>query len=176
MGLSGALPTEEVGSFQSREESSVTPGSKELPLGLEEDLAILPFVPTREQVELGRQLFFEPGLSRDRTMSCATCHKPALAFTSGEVSSRGVNGERGTRNVPTVLNRLFGPSHFWDGRASDLASQALGPLLSPNEMGLTQDVFKHLLKKFPIIASCSKRHSNLHRLCRLQPAPSRRTR
>ena len=56
------------------------------------------------QTALGRLLFFDPVLSRDRSLSCATCHDPARAFTDRRPTSVGVGGRRGRRNVPTLVN------------------------------------------------------------------------
>ncbi len=92
---------------------------------------------TRAKVELGRQLYFDKRLSRDSTISCATCHDPAMGWTEHKPVSTGINGQKGTRNSPTVLNRIFGKTQFWDGRAASLEEQALGPIENPIEMGFT---------------------------------------
>jgi cytochrome c peroxidase len=95
---------------------------------------------TPEKVALGRRLFHERRLSRDGSLSCAACHNPRLAFTSGRTTERGTNGSLGTRNVPTIVNRAWGSSHFWDGRATTLEQQALAPILNPDELGAAPDV------------------------------------
>lgn len=91
--------------------------------------------PTRETVALGKKLFFSPLLSADGSISCATCHDPAKAFTDGKRVSTGIGGKSGKRNAPTVLNAAYNKSQFWDGRAASLEEQAAGPMFSPEEMG-----------------------------------------
>jgi cytochrome c peroxidase len=85
---------------------------------------------------LGKRLFFEKRLSRDGKISCATCHDPGRAFTDGVARARGVGGQAGPRNTPTIVNRGIGRSQFWDGRAQTLEQQALGPIEASVEMGL----------------------------------------
>ena len=110
-----------------------------LPTGIPADLWAYfiprdnPLVPAK--IELGRQLFFEPRLSADGTVSCATCHDPKLAFTDGKKTAEGIGGRRGTRNTPTILNAMFNSSFFWDGRAESLEEQAKQPLINQDEMG-----------------------------------------
>ena len=94
---------------------------------------------TAGTIALGRQLFGERRLSRDGTLSCASCHDPKRAFTDGRAVARGVGGEPGTRNVPSLLNRAWGSSFFWDGRATTLEQQALEPILNPRELAMTPD-------------------------------------
>jgi cytochrome c peroxidase len=87
-----------------------------------------------EKARLGWRLFFEGRLSRDGTVSCATCHDPARAFTDGQAVSRGIGGRTGTRSAPTILNRVYGREQFWDGRAATLEEQIEGPIRNPAEM------------------------------------------
>ncbi len=87
-------------------------------------------------VELGRSLYFDPRLSVDNTVSCSSCHSPDHAFTDNKTVSNGIRGQTGARNAPTVINRLYGKSQFWDGRASSLEEQAKGPIINPVEMGM----------------------------------------
>ncbi len=89
---------------------------------------------TTSKVELGKQLFFDPRLSGDNAMSCATCHLPDKAFGDGLAVSPGVDGKPLARNTQTCLNVGFFKSYFWDGRAGSLEEQALGPIQSPVEM------------------------------------------
>ncbi len=88
------------------------------------------------RVALGERLFFDPILSSDRTVSCGTCHLPEIAFTDGHLRSVGVEGRRGLRNAPSLLNVAYRTSFFWDGGALFLESQALVPLEDPNELDL----------------------------------------
>jgi cytochrome c peroxidase len=100
-------------------------------------------------VALGRRLFFDPGLSRDGTLSCASCHRPELAFTDGEVVSLGISGAVGKRNTPTLINRGYGALHFWDGRAASLPAQVLEPIADPLELGLEVEAAIERLSRDP---------------------------
>ena len=91
--------------------------------------------PKVASVALGQKLFFEPRLSGDGTVACATCHNPARAFTDGRPVSVGVHGGLGQRNAPTVLNAFYNKHQFWDGRANTLEQQAAFPITNPFEMG-----------------------------------------
>ncbi|MEW5893405.1 MAG: cytochrome-c peroxidase [Pseudomonadota bacterium] len=89
------------------------------------------------KVELGRQLFFEPRLSLDGTVSCASCHDVIKGTgVDGRATAIGVAGKTGTRNAPTVLNAAYLNTQFWDGRAASLEEQAKGPLINPVEMAM----------------------------------------
>jgi len=90
---------------------------------------------TEAAVKLGRKLFFDTILSADNTVACATCHRPERGFTSGAAQALGIHGRRTRRNAPTILNRAYGISFFWDGRESTLEAQALRPIEDPAEMG-----------------------------------------
>jgi len=85
---------------------------------------------------LGRLLFFDPILSEDSSVSCASCHRPEFAFADTVAFSRGVHGRLGKRNAPSVMNMSARESFFWDGRAGTLAQQALFPIADVNEMNL----------------------------------------
>lgn len=91
---------------------------------------------TPEKVAKGRELFFNTALSADRSLSCASCHDPNKAFADSRAVSIGVHGAKGTRNAPSLVNAGFGRSFFWDGRATTLEAQVLGPISNPVEMGL----------------------------------------
>ncbi|MCK5944378.1 MAG: cytochrome-c peroxidase [Planctomycetes bacterium] len=88
------------------------------------------------RVGLGRLLFFDPRLSRDRTLSCASCHDPLRGFADGRPTSVGVGGQRVPRNAPTVMNAALQRRLFWDGRVQTLEEQAGAPILNPHEMGM----------------------------------------
>jgi cytochrome c peroxidase len=96
---------------------------------------ISPATLTPARVALGQKLFFEPRLSSDGTVACATCHDPARAFTDGRPLSVGIHGRLGQRNSPTVLNSLYNKTQFWDGRVNTLEDQAALPITNPFEMG-----------------------------------------
>ena len=89
-----------------------------------------------ELISLGKELFFDATLSADSSISCASCHDPKKGFTDRLPKAKGIQGQQGTRNTPTLLNALFFERFFHDGRASSLEEQALGPLLNPIEHGL----------------------------------------
>ena len=91
---------------------------------------------TEARAALGRRLFFEPMLSRTSTVSCASCHDPARAFSDPAPVSTGVDGRRGTRNAPALVNLAWGRSFFWDGRAATLEEQVGQPIENPLEMDL----------------------------------------
>lgn len=90
--------------------------------------------PALTEEELGERLFFDPILSRDSSISCASCHKPEHAFADDQPLSGGVFHRTGTRNTPSVMNLVDRNAYFWDGRASSLAEQALGPMENRAEM------------------------------------------
>ena len=91
---------------------------------------------TRNKVVLGRRLFSDTILSRNRRLSCANCHDPERAFTDGRPVAVGIFGRTGTRNVPTLINRGYGAKFFWDGRISSLEVQVLQPIRDRKEMDL----------------------------------------
>jgi cytochrome c peroxidase len=88
-------------------------------------------------------------LSADGTVSCASCHDPALAFADGKPVSSGIAGQKGGRSAPTVFNRAYSLAQFWDGRAKSLEEQAGGPMQNPIEMGNTHTAVVATLKKIP---------------------------
>ena len=90
---------------------------------------------TKGKYELGRQLYFDPRISGDGTVSCATCHNPAKGWSDGGPVSTGIKGQTGNRSAPTVINTAYGKTMFWDGRAPSLEGQAQGPMINPIEMG-----------------------------------------
>lgn len=123
----------------------------------EESLAPLPSkVPTpadnpttAAKVSLGKQLFFDPRLSGDNKMSCATCHLPDKAYGDGLATAEGDGGKRLARNSQTVLNTAFLDRLFWDGRAASLEEQALGPIESPDEMNQKLGALESELNAIP---------------------------
>lgn len=89
-----------------------------------------------EKIALGKRLFNDQRFSADGSISCASCHLPDKAFSDGLPVAKGLNGQLGTRNAPTVLNAAFYDTLFLDGRANSLEAQALGPFVNPIEHGL----------------------------------------
>jgi cytochrome c peroxidase len=127
--------------------SSVSPvAADDLPLGLaplNPEAALQP----PAEVALGKRLFFDTVLSRDGTVSCATCHIPEEAFAQrGQAVSKGVDGKTGRRNSPSLLNVAFTRHLFLDGRSSSLEDQAWQPILADDEMGnrSVEDVLERL--------------------------------
>jgi cytochrome c peroxidase len=91
---------------------------------------------TPEKVELGRDLFYTNELSSNNQLSCAGCHSLAASFSDpGKAVSMGVFNERGSRNAPPLMNLAYDTVFFWDGRATSLEQQAVGPILNPVELG-----------------------------------------
>ncbi len=89
-----------------------------------------------DKIELGRVLFYDPILSRDSTISCATCHSPYNAFAHTDHDlSHGIEGTIGTRNAPPLFNLAWSTSFMWDGAINHLDMQALAPISHPGEMG-----------------------------------------
>lgn len=101
------------------------------------------------KIELGRKLYFEKRLSINNTISCNSCHKLDKFGVDNEITSPGHDGTRGNRNSPTVYNSALNFKQFWDGRAADLAEQAIGPILNPIEHGLAskEDALKKISTK-----------------------------
>ncbi|RLA69397.1 MAG: cytochrome B6 [Epsilonproteobacteria bacterium] len=97
----------------------------------------IPFKATYDKkiAALGKQLFFDPILSKDGTVSCTSCHFLESGGDDNLKFSFGINGQEGAINSPTVYNAVYNFRQFWDGRAKDLAEQAIGPIENPVEMG-----------------------------------------
>ena len=94
----------------------------------------------KNAIALGKLLFSEKILSKDSSVSCSSCHKPAFAFADTTAFSIGINNQLTRRNTPSVLNMKNRPYYFYDGRANSLAEQALMPIQNPDEMGLPIDI------------------------------------
>ena len=121
------------------------------PLGVAGEIADLQPRVTPEKVRLGRWLFYDPRLSSDGSVSCASCHEPSAGFSERDPVSTGVGGQKGNRKAPPVLNAAFPiyPVWFWDGRASSLAEQAKGPMENPVEMGMTHAGIETTVRAIP---------------------------
>ena len=104
---------------------------------------------TREKVELGKMLFFEPRLSSSHLFSCNTCHNLGIGGVDGLEVSVGHGWQTGPRNAPTVFNAFFNVAQFWDGRAEDLAEQAKGPIQAAVEMNATPERVLTVLNSMP---------------------------
>ncbi|MBG6287110.1 cytochrome-c peroxidase [Pseudomonas nitroreducens] len=109
------------------------------------------------QVELGRQLFFEPRLSASHVISCNTCHNIGTGGADNVPTSKGHAWQKGARNSPTVFNAVFNVAQFWDGRAKDLEEQAKGPVQNPVEMHNSPKNVEATLRSMPeYVASFEK--------------------
>lgn len=91
---------------------------------------------TPARVSLGKRLFYDAQLSRTSEVSCSSCHVPEHAFADPRPLSIGVDGHRGQRNAPSLVNAAYGTSFFWDGGAPTLEQQAIGPMTNPLEMDM----------------------------------------
>jgi cytochrome c peroxidase len=92
-----------------------------------------------DTIALGRKLYFDPRLSADDTVSCATCHDVTRGFTDQRMVSEGIDDQLGHRNAPTTLNAVLFRPMFLDGRAEDVADQAGMPILNSVEMGMPDE-------------------------------------
>lgn len=105
---------------------------------------------TEAQIGLGRMLYFDKRLSKNRDIACNSCHKLDAYGVDGEATSPGDRGQRGGRNSPTVYNAAGFFVEFWDGRATDVEEQAKGPILNPIEMAMpSADAVVNRLKAIP---------------------------
>jgi cytochrome c peroxidase len=103
--------------------------------------------PTVETIALGRRLFYDPKLSSDGTISCASCHDPAKGFTDNQAVATGIRRQTGTRSAPSIVNSAYYESLFWDGRAASLEKQVEGPITNPIEMANTPDAVVQRLQE-----------------------------
>lgn len=104
---------------------------------------------TTLKIMLGKQLYFDTRLSKDNTISCATCHNPAMGWSDAGPTSKGIDGQFGGRRAPPVSNAAYAPLQFWDGRAPSLEEQAKGPIANPIEMGNTHDAMLRSVQDIP---------------------------
>jgi cytochrome c peroxidase len=104
---------------------------------------------TDAKIKLGRQLYFDGRLSANNEISCATCHDPKTGWAGHDATDTGVGGRVGNRNSGTVVNSGYMKYQFWDGRASSLEEQALGPIHNPVEMGETLENVVRKLNAIP---------------------------
>ena len=118
---------------------SISPlqAADDVPLGLKKVVWPENNKPSAEKIELGKQLYFDKRLSRDDTISCASCHDPKKGWSNDDAFATGIKGQRGGRSSPTIINSTYQDLQFWDGRAKGLEGQALGPIQNPIEMDLT---------------------------------------
>ncbi len=137
-------------------DGDVTPSNSDLAITIEEldqmkalpgNLGALPAhpdypadnLPTADRINLGRHLFFDLRLSRDHSMSCATCHSPTKGWADSSPRAVGFGKVELGRHSPTVLNAAFNSAQFWDGRTTTLEAQAVGPIMAAGEMNMPSE-------------------------------------
>jgi cytochrome c peroxidase len=109
------------------------------------------------KIQLGKQLYFDTRLSKDNTISCATCHNPAMGWSDQGPTSKGIAGQMGGRRSPPVSNAAYIPLQFWDGRSPSLEDQAKGPIQNPIEMGNTHQEMIRTVADIPGYVEAFKR-------------------
>src|SRR5271169_4200501 len=125
------------------------PVTVKAPLGLP-PIPIPPDNPlTAETIALGRRLYYDPILSADMTVSCASCHDPRFGFADARPFSEGVGHKTGARHSPPVVNSAYFKVQFWDGRSPSLENQAEGPVQNPVEMANTLSTVEQRLNADP---------------------------
>ncbi len=114
-----------------------------------EPISPLPQAPTYQMAlaKLGKKLFFDPLLSLDKSLSCASCHNFTHGGAEPKPVSIGIKGQKGHMNAPTVLNVRYNFAQFWNGRVEDLEKQSLLPIQNPIEMGLSLPILVQRLNK-----------------------------
>lgn len=110
-----------------------------------------------EKAALGKMLFFDPRLSQNFNMTCATCHNPSFGWEDATKTSIGSQNTSLSRHSPTIINMAWGKSFFWDGRAKTLEAQAQGPIESEVEMNISLDTVVKRLSKVPQYTEWFKR-------------------
>ncbi|MBM3160048.1 MAG: cytochrome-c peroxidase [Bacteroidetes bacterium] len=104
---------------------------------------------TDEKIALGRKLFFDKRLSKDGSISCASCHDPGRAFSDNLTTSRGINGQHTERNAPSILNAAFLPTVMFDAHLKSLELQVIVPIQEPTEMGHNMKELIPILRQIP---------------------------
>lgn len=104
---------------------------------------------TTAKILLGKKLYFDTRLSKDNTISCATCHDPAKGWSDAGPTSKGIKDQLGGRRSPPVVNSAYNLLQFWDGRAPTLEEQAKGPIQNPIEMGNTHTEMLRTVNDIP---------------------------
>src|SRR5262249_51356853 len=102
-----------------------------------------------KQAALGKLLFYDPVLSANDDLSCASCHHPDLGFSDGKPVAENPHGQELRRNAPSLWNVGYATSYFWDGRAKSLEEQMLVPLTNEQEMGANLDDMLAQLQAIP---------------------------
>lgn len=114
-----------------------------------------------DKVKLGQKLFEDPQLSRNNTLSCASCHRLSQGGTDRRAKSIGINQQVGTINSPTIFNSSYNFKQFWDGRADSLTTQIDGPIHADNEMDSSwSEIIGKLQKSSEYIKAFTKIYSD----------------
>lgn len=116
-----------------------------IPQGFPEIVSPPDNILTKDKIALGRILFYDKQLSRDGSVACVDCHKQHLAFTDGLPVSKGVGGEIGARNSPTIVNSAYSAHLFLDARAQSLEVQIREAMFSPLEMYADENMIDEYL-------------------------------
>lgn len=149
--LKGCRDLEEIQGIDSQPYDVAIPeGFPELPIPEGNQL-------TKARVELGKKLFFDPILSRDSSISCASCHKQSAAFTDGRRLSMGIEGRLGTRNSPSLVNVAYGPYFFFEGGSPSLEAQVMGPIETFHEMDFNVALLNKRLQGHPVYESMAQK-------------------
>ena len=110
---------------------------------------VMPEIKNPAMVELGKQLFFDPRLSKSGFISCNSCHNLSMGGSDNLTSSVGDHWQQGPINSPTVLNSSLSVAQFWDGRAANLKEQAGGPIANPGEMAFSHELAVNVIASIP---------------------------
>jgi cytochrome c peroxidase len=113
---------------------------------------------SKEKIELGKMLYFDPRLSGSNWISCATCHNPGLGWSDGLPRTIGDGQKELGRHSPTIINSGYSEVQMWDGRAKDLEEQALGPIKAEVEMNQNMD---ELIKELKAVLGYVKKFNNV---------------
>jgi cytochrome c peroxidase len=115
---------------------------------------------SEEKIALGKEFFFDKRLSLDKSISCATCHKPGLAFTDGLKVSDGILDRKSSRNSPTLLNVAFYSKLMFDAEIPTLEMQSIVPIQDHNEMGMELNELLKRLNEVPEYVEAAKKIYN----------------
>jgi cytochrome c peroxidase len=137
------------------------PGNRVITLKPHRGFPALPVPPdnqfTANRIALGKRLFLDPILSRDSTVSCATCHLEGSYFTDMLPRSRGIGGRTSQRNAPTLVNCAYLPNSMWDGGVPTLEQQVLAPISNPLEMDFDVNLVVARLLAHPLYPTIFRR-------------------
>ncbi|NDB33819.1 MAG: hypothetical protein EB023_00400 [Flavobacteriia bacterium] len=111
---------------------------------------------SKEKIALGRALFFDPRLSKDGTVSCASCHRPEFAFTDRKPLAEGIGGLHAERNAPTLINSAFLETVMFDAHLKTLELQVIVPIQEPTEMGHNMKELIPKLQQIPAYQKAAK--------------------